>query len=151
MFVYCRQCINGLRREENDRIREAVYDHFGGRCNACDTTSEPFEIDHVNGDGAKHRQEVFGNPRGSGGTAWYRWLHSRDFDAGGYELQLLCAPCHRAKTLDEQPHWNARKTHCKHGHPFDEENTYISPRGNRGCRACRRNSVRKHQRTRRLS
>lgn len=32
---------------------------------------------------------------------------------------------------------NARKTHCKRGHPFDEANTYISPKGERQCRACR--------------
>lgn len=35
---------------------------------------------------------------------------------------------------------NARKTHCKHGHPFDEENTIKRVRNgrtNRECRACR--------------
>lgn len=32
---------------------------------------------------------------------------------------------------------NAAKTHCKHGHPFDEANTMKVPRG-RACRACRR-------------
>jgi hypothetical protein len=32
---------------------------------------------------------------------------------------------------------NARKTHCKRGHPFDEANTCISKDGNRSCRACR--------------
>lgn len=31
---------------------------------------------------------------------------------------------------------NATKTHCKHGHPFDEANTYIAKRGSRECRAC---------------
>jgi hypothetical protein len=31
---------------------------------------------------------------------------------------------------------NARKTHCKRGHPFDEANTYLLPNGNRSCRAC---------------
>lgn len=28
------------------------------------------------------------------------------------------------------------KTHCKHGHPFDEANTYYAARGSRGCRRC---------------
>lgn len=28
-------------------------------------------------------------------------------------------------------------THCQHGHPFDDENTYIDPRGRRRCRTCR--------------
>jgi HNH endonuclease len=31
---------------------------------------------------------------------------------------------------------NARKTHCIWGHPFNEENTYIRPNGNRTCRTC---------------
>lgn len=30
-----------------------------------------------------------------------------------------------------------RRTHCKNGHPFDEENTLIQPGGWRRCRACR--------------
>ncbi|GAA0671541.1 hypothetical protein GCM10009535_59080 [Streptomyces thermocarboxydovorans] len=34
---------------------------------------------------------------------------------------------------------NAAKTHCKWGHPFDAENTYIQPStGKRQCKACRR-------------
>jgi hypothetical protein len=35
-------------------------------------------------------------------------------------------------------HPNARKTHCKHGHPFDAVNTYYAANGERRCRACRR-------------
>lgn len=31
---------------------------------------------------------------------------------------------------------NARKTHCKRGHPFDEANTYREADGHRSCRAC---------------
>lgn len=34
--------------------------------------------------------------------------------------------------------WNAAKTHCPKGHEYDEDNTYISKRGERKCRACRR-------------
>lgn len=30
----------------------------------------------------------------------------------------------------------AKKTHCKRGHPFDEKNTRITPKGHRDCRAC---------------
>lgn len=37
-----------------------------------------------------------------------------------------------------RPPVNAVKTHCRYGHPFDEANTYRSPRGYRECRVCRR-------------
>lgn len=35
-------------------------------------------------------------------------------------------------------HSESRKTHCKRGHPFDDVNTYIAPRGGRFCRECHR-------------
>jgi hypothetical protein len=31
-----------------------------------------------------------------------------------------------------------RPTHCKHGHPFDEANTYVTRVGKHQCRACDR-------------
>lgn len=37
---------------------------------------------------------------------------------------------------------NGRKTHCKRGHEFTEENTYLSAKG-RECRICRREADRK--------
>lgn len=40
---------------------------------------------------------------------------------------------------------NAAKTHCKRGHPFDEENTYITPAGWRSCRSCRREHHRRYR------
>jgi hypothetical protein len=33
---------------------------------------------------------------------------------------------------------NRLKTHCPHGHPYDEENTRMTPHGGRACRACNR-------------
>jgi hypothetical protein len=32
---------------------------------------------------------------------------------------------------------NAAATHCVHGHPFDDANTYRRANGGRACRACR--------------
>jgi hypothetical protein len=37
---------------------------------------------------------------------------------------------------------NALKTHCKYGHPFDDENTVLTSKGYRACRACRRQANR---------
>lgn len=31
-----------------------------------------------------------------------------------------------------------KRSHCKHGHPFDKENTRYNSRGQRQCRACQR-------------
>ena len=33
---------------------------------------------------------------------------------------------------------NAAKTECPQGHPYDEENTYLDPKGGRRCRECAR-------------
>ncbi len=35
------------------------------------------------------------------------------------------------------PAVNARKTHCPRGHPFDGDNLYVKPNGDRQCRICR--------------
>ena len=39
---------------------------------------------------------------------------------------------------------NARKTHCKRGHEFTLENTYITSIGGRMCRACQNKRARKY-------
>lgn len=36
-------------------------------------------------------------------------------------------------------------THCVHGHPFDEANTYLTPSGNRHCRICDRDAQRRRR------
>ena len=44
---------------------------------------------------------------------------------------------------------NARKTHCKRGHMFTPENTYLIPSGGRACRECQRdNDLRRYYRDR---
>lgn len=40
---------------------------------------------------------------------------------------------------------NAQKAACKRGHPFDEANTHIDPRGRRICRACAREKTRRQR------
>ena len=39
--------------------------------------------------------------------------------------------------------YRRNKELCPKGHPYDDENTYIRPDGNRGCKECKRESVRK--------
>lgn len=38
---------------------------------------------------------------------------------------------------------NKIKTHCAHGHPFDDENTLVLSSGGRACRQCRRDAQRR--------
>lgn len=40
---------------------------------------------------------------------------------------------------------NRDKTHCKHGHEFDEANTRLTKRGQRVCKVCERNAQRRYQ------
>lgn len=53
----------------------------------------------------------------------------------------LCSKCHRR--FDPPGRWHAAKTHCPQGHPYDQENTYRHPRGDRQCRTCIRARRRK--------
>lgn len=46
-------------------------------------------------------------------------------------------------------HHNASKSHCPHGHPYDEANTLLTPAGHRRCRACKSESDRRVYRSRR--
>ena len=47
---------------------------------------------------------------------------------------------------------NARKTHCKHGHEFTPENTYVRPDGKgKHCRACNAERQRRFQQERKAS
>lgn len=60
----------------------------------------------------------------------------------------LCFNTDHLRPLSRLEHWKvspnnptarlARKTHCWRGHEFTPENTYISPKGYRTCRACGR-------------
>lgn len=92
----------------------------------------------------------------------HRWRWERQYGTvpSGLELDHLCrtphcvnpghleAVTHRENSLrGNSPHaQNARKTHCKWGHPLAGGNLYLSYRNgfpNRQCRTCRRRRVRK--------
>ncbi|MFE6683954.1 HNH endonuclease signature motif containing protein [Streptomyces sp. NPDC057729] len=101
------------------------------------------------------------NNRGYGGfkangavIGAHRWSYEQLLGEipAGLELDHLCRnrACvrpdhtepvtHRVNTLRSTAPTarNARATHCPHGHPYNDANTYRTPAGYRRCRACRR-------------
>jgi hypothetical protein len=92
----------------------------------------------------------------SGGA--HRWYYTKLVGPipEGLTLDHLCYvrdcvnPAHlepksHAENVRLGRHVNTAKTHCKHGHEFTPENTYMNS-GHRVCRACRR----AYEKTRRL-
>jgi hypothetical protein len=84
----------------------------------------------------------------------YTWIEGEIPE--GLVLDHLCRTpaCVNPAHLDPVSHgentrrgvrWNSHKTKCKHGHPFDEANTYVHANGKRSCRICRRRWVREYQ------
>lgn len=65
----------------------------------------------------------------SEGERRHEYDHHLGYDAAHhYDVEAVCTRCH---------HLRSAKTHCSKGHPFDDFNTIVGPRG-RLCRACRR-------------
>jgi len=75
---------NSNRRARN--LRKQVISNYGGRCAVCGETNLSFLcIDHINNDGAEHRDEICGNRRSNITVYW--WLKRNDFPPG---FQVLC-------------------------------------------------------------
>lgn len=80
--------------------------------------------------------EAFHGPRPEEGWE-VRHLNGVKLDLRAENLQWGTRTEQRLDDVRHGRHPNARKTHCKRGHPFDGANTYILPgSGSRACRAC---------------
>ena len=87
----------------------------------------------------------------------HRWLFKTlRWDPGDLTLDHLCRNRDCVNVFDHLepvsmgenirrgygiPGCNARKTHCKWGHPFSEENTLVAKDGRRACRECGRRKM----------
>lgn len=87
----CRTKQNEREKARNQMWRAACIKEYGGGCVCCGTTvSKYLQLDHVNNDGANHREQI-------GYRNMYCWAYTNKFPKGIF--QLLCANCHQAKTI----------------------------------------------------
>lgn len=65
---YCRTCLKNRKRKPENPLtikarhrknRQEVISHYGGKCACCgESVFEFLSIDHINGDGRKHREQI---------------------------------------------------------------------------------------------
>lgn len=78
---------NQESKETRLRVKKQIFDHYGNRCVCCgETTPQFLTIDHINGDGHKHKREI----GKSGGISFYKWIIKNNFPK---DLQILCFNC----------------------------------------------------------
>jgi hypothetical protein len=105
---YCLACVRWYSRDYARRNPEArtrrkrrlhqaskakVFAHYGQACACCGTT-ENLTIDHIAGDGASHRRELFGDSDRGHTMDFYRWLIRNGLPEG---YQTLCRRCNTSK------------------------------------------------------
>jgi hypothetical protein len=74
------------KKRREDR-RAICLEHFGNKCDCCgESTPEFMSIDHINGDGARHRKEI-------NRASMYHWLIQNNFPKG---FRLLCHNCNQS-------------------------------------------------------
>jgi len=107
-----REKINGLQRRRAARYRAIVLGHYGQVC-ACPGcySTQALGIDHIDGTGRQHRQELFGDHT-RGGVDFHYWLIKNNFPPG---YQTLCSRCNTSKGSGD---------HCwlDHDLEYDAEN-----------------------------
>lgn len=106
--------------------------------------------------GAKHGKGYGHFWNGKRLTKAHRWSyeHFREPIPDGLEIDHLCRnracihPSHLEPVTSAENSQrgntgqnHACKTRCPHGHPYDEANTYVNPKGSRVCRTCNRNKA----------
>ena len=78
---------NQESKETRLRIKKQVFSHYGNTCVCCGETIPGFlTIDHINGDGHKHRREI----GKQGGIDFYTWIIKNNYPNN---LQILCWNC----------------------------------------------------------
>ena len=89
----------GFCTKAKNKLKTEIFTYYCGgtpRCSCGVIDVDILSIDHINGDGAKHRREI--GLSGKGGYNFYRWLKKNNFPEG---FQVLCYNCNFRKRLTE--------------------------------------------------
>ncbi len=80
-------------QRRRNRRRAAAIARYGGECACCGEEEPSFlAIDHINGGGNKHREEI--DPgRARGGSWFYAWLEKNGYPDG---FRVLCHNCNHS-------------------------------------------------------
>ena len=86
----CKDCMYEHYKNWRTKQKNIVYNHYSGtppQCACCGEDQIVFlEVDHINGDGNKHRREIGVR----GGRGLYKWLIENNFPEG---FRILCRNC----------------------------------------------------------
>lgn len=93
------------RLEYKRKLRVArkieVLSHYSGGdpvCDCCGETELAFlTLDHINGDGAKHRRENFGSNKSAGTSYVYGWIKRNGFPP---IFKVLCFNCNTGRHIN---------------------------------------------------
>jgi len=95
----CKACVSSRQQGYRQTAKADMIEAYGGKCQCCGEGEPGFlTIDHVNGNGNKHRQQLK-----LGGWSFYLWLKKQGYPKGEY--RLLCYNCNcSSHHLGECPH-----------------------------------------------
>lgn len=91
---YCVECRSAMYKAKRDKIKNAVFDHYGRSCECCGETLQAFlSIDHIEGGGLQHRKSL----GISSSTGFYAWLRKSGFPTG---FRTLCHNCNMGRQIN---------------------------------------------------
>ena len=117
---------NAWERARNAEIRRQVIEHYGGKCVCCGEKEQAFlQLDHIDGNGNKHRREI--EAKAGGRVSMVKWAWTNKYPDF---LQLLCANCNMAKGIyGKCPHQKLSEPAEMTGRPEMDSNKNVGAYG----------------------